>query len=92
MSCAAAPDRFPLVAGTKVHRDRLQTGPFCYFLGLFAPIHAQEAQIRSTAHRELPAALLLLEQYHNRDIRVILMLLRLSDRNLKKVDRDPQIR
>jgi hypothetical protein len=75
ISCAAAPDRFPLVAGTEVHRDRLQICSFCYFLGLFAPVHAQKAQIRSTAHRELPAALLLLEQYHNRDIRVIHMLL-----------------
>jgi hypothetical protein len=40
------------------------------FLGCFAPVHAQEAQIRSTAHRVLPAALLLLEQFYN----IILML------------------
>ncbi len=55
-----------LVAGTEVHRDRQQFKSFCSFLGLFAPVHAQEAQIRSTAHRVtvLPAALLLLEQYY----------------------------
>jgi hypothetical protein len=43
---------------------------FCSFLGLFAPVHAQDVQIRSTAHRKLPAELLLLEWYHN----IILML------------------
>ena len=43
---------------------------FCSFLGLFAPVHAQDVQIRSTAHMLLPAALLLLEQYYN----MILML------------------
>jgi hypothetical protein len=36
---------------------------FCSFLGLFAPVHAQDVQIRSTAQRVFPAALL--EQYHN---------------------------
>jgi hypothetical protein len=38
---------------------------FCSFLGLFAPVHAQDVQIRSTAHRVLPAAPLFLKQYHN---------------------------
>jgi hypothetical protein len=58
-------DRFPLVAGTEVHSDSQQLKQFCSFLGLFAPVHAQEAQIRSTAHMVLPAALLLLEQNYN---------------------------
>jgi hypothetical protein len=31
ISCAAALDRFPLVAGTEVHRDRHQLGPFRSF-------------------------------------------------------------
>jgi hypothetical protein len=39
-------------------------------LGLFAPICAQDEQIRSAAHKVLPAALILLEQYHD----IILML------------------
>jgi hypothetical protein len=34
-------------------------------LGLFEPVHAQDAQIRGSAHSVLAAALLLLEQYHN---------------------------
>jgi hypothetical protein len=71
--CAAPLDRFQMVAGVEVHRDHHQQ--ICFvtvanFLGIFAPVHAQEAQIRSSAHRVLPAALLLLEQYHN----IILML------------------
>jgi hypothetical protein len=69
-SCAAALDRFPLVASMKAHRDHHQSRPFCSFSGLFAPVHAQDAQIRSTAHMVLPADLLLLEQYYN----IILML------------------
>ncbi len=64
-SCAAALDWFPLVAGTEVHSDQELLKQFCSFLGLFAPVHAQDAQIRSTAHRVLVAVLLLLEQYHN---------------------------
>jgi hypothetical protein len=35
--------------------------PFCSFFGLFAPVHAQDAQIRSTAHMVLPVELLFLE-------------------------------
>jgi hypothetical protein len=55
ISCAAALDRFPLDAGAEVHCDHQQLKPFCYFLGLFAPVHAQDAQItgRSTAHMVL---------------------------------------
>jgi hypothetical protein len=59
-----------VVARNGEYRDCHQLGLFCSFLGLFAPIHAQDSQIRSAAHRVLPAALLLLEQYHN----IILML------------------
>jgi hypothetical protein len=70
ISCAAVLDRFPLVAGTKVHSDCQLLRLFCSFLGLIAPVHAQDVQIRRTAHRVLPAALLLLEQYHY----IILML------------------
>jgi hypothetical protein len=70
ISCAAALDQFPLVVGTEVHGDSQQLKLFCSFFCLFAPVHAQDAQIRSTAHRVLPAAILLLEQYHN----IILML------------------
>jgi hypothetical protein len=71
ISCAAsaALDQFPLVAGTEVHRGQQQSRLFCSFLGLFAPVHAQDVQIRSTTHMVLTAALLL-EQYYN----VILML------------------
>ena len=69
-SCAAALDRFPLVAGTEVYLDHHQLLQFCSFLGLFAPVHAQDAQIRSTAHMVFPAELLLLQQYYN----IILML------------------
>jgi hypothetical protein len=47
ISCAAALDQFPLVAGTQVHSDCYQLMPFCSFLGLFAPVHAQDVQIRS---------------------------------------------
>jgi hypothetical protein len=64
-SCAAALDQFQLVAGTEVHSDHQQLRPFCSFSGCFAPVHAQEEQIRSAAHRVLPVALLLLEQYYN---------------------------
>jgi hypothetical protein len=70
LSSAAALDQFPLVADTEVHRDRHQLVPFCSFLGLFAPVHAQDAQIRSAAHSVLAAALLVLKQYQN----IILML------------------
>jgi hypothetical protein len=56
-SCAAALGRFPLVSGTEVHRDRQQSKPFFSFSGLFAPVHAQDPQIRSAAHRVLAAAL-----------------------------------
>jgi hypothetical protein len=31
ISCAVALDRFPLVAGTEVHRDRHQLGQFSSF-------------------------------------------------------------
>jgi hypothetical protein len=70
ISCAAALDQFSLVAGTDVHCDSQQLKQVCSFLGLFATVHAQDVQNRSTAHRELPVALLLLEQYYN----IILML------------------
>ena len=69
-AASAALDRFPLVAGTKVHRDHHQLGLLCSFLGLFAPVHAQDAQIRSAAHSVLAAALLVLKRYQN----IILML------------------
>jgi hypothetical protein len=62
-SCAAALDQFQLVAGTEVYSDLQHLRPFCSFFCCFAPVHAQEAQIRSTAHRVLAAALLLLEQF-----------------------------
>jgi hypothetical protein len=63
ISYNAALDRFPLVASTQVHRDHSLLMPFCSLFGLFAPVHAQDAQIRSTAHMVLPAELssLLLE-------------------------------
>jgi hypothetical protein len=70
ISCAALLFQFPFVVCMWVHCDSYQSTPFCSFLGLFVPVHAQDEQIRSTAHRVLPAELLLLEQYHN----VILML------------------
>ena len=69
-SCAAALDRFPLVAGTGVHRDHHIMESLYSFLGLFAPVHAQDVQIRSIAHMVLPSELLFLEQYYN----IILML------------------
>jgi hypothetical protein len=56
-SCAAALDLFPLVEGMNVHSDHHQIGPLCSFLGLFAPVHAQDVQIRNTAHMVLPAEL-----------------------------------
>jgi hypothetical protein len=76
--CAAVLDQFLLVtllvAGTEVHCDQHKFEPLCSFLGLFAPVHAQDAQMKSTAHmvlffRLLPAEHLLLEQYY-----IILML------------------
>jgi hypothetical protein len=69
-SCAAALDRFPLVAGKEFHCYHHQIMLFCSFLGLFAPVQGQDAQIRSTAHMVLPADFLLLEWYYN----IILML------------------
>jgi hypothetical protein len=63
ISCAAALHRFPLVAGTDIHRDRQLISPFCSFLGLFAPVHAQDEQIRGTAQRVLAAALLQLQHH-----------------------------
>jgi hypothetical protein len=60
-SCAAALDQFQLVAGTDVHSDNHHLMPFCSFLNLFAPVQGQDVQIRSTAHRVLPADFLLLE-------------------------------
>jgi hypothetical protein len=63
-------DQFPLVVCAEVHGDSQNLRQVCSFLGLFAPVHAQDAQIKSTAHSVLPAALLLLEQYYN----IILML------------------
>jgi hypothetical protein len=65
ISCAV-----PLVVLTEVHHGCYELMWFCSFLGLFAPVHAQDMQIRSAAHRVLAAALLLLKQYHN----IILML------------------
>jgi hypothetical protein len=59
--CTAALDLFPSVASMESHRDHHQLTTFCSFFGLFAPVHAQDAQIRSTAHMVLPADLLLLE-------------------------------
>jgi hypothetical protein len=58
-----------VVAHTEVHGDHQHLKQICSCLGLFAPVHAQGEQIRSTGHRVLPAALLLLEvgrvpQYH----------------------------
>ena len=55
-SCAAALDWLLIFP-----RDSHQLKQFCSFLGLFAPVHAQDVQIRSTAHMVLPAELLLLE-------------------------------
>jgi hypothetical protein len=46
---------------TKVHRDCQQLRQFCSNLGLFALVHAQDVQIRSTAQMVLPAVLLLVE-------------------------------
>ncbi len=59
ISCAAVLDLFPMVAGTEVHCDSHQLKQFCSFLDLFAPqaVHAQDAQIRSVAHRVLTVAL-----------------------------------
>jgi hypothetical protein len=48
--------------------------PVLPFFTPFAPIHAQDAQIRSAAHRVLAAAFLLLEQFHN----IILMLQKIA--------------
>jgi hypothetical protein len=59
ISCAAALDQFPLAAGKEVHCDQQHLEQFRSFLGLFAPVHAQDAQIRCAAHRVLAAALLL---------------------------------
>jgi hypothetical protein len=58
-------DLFPVVARSEEHSDCQHLSLFCSFLGLFAPVHAQDVQIRSTAHRVLPVAFLLLEQYHS---------------------------
>jgi hypothetical protein len=63
ISCAASLDRFPLVARIWIHRESHQSKPFCSFLGLVAPVHAQDVQIRRAAHRVLSEELLLLEQY-----------------------------
>jgi hypothetical protein len=57
-------DSFP-VARSEENSDCQHLSLFCSFLGLFAPVHAQDVQIRSTAHRVLPVAFLLLEQYHS---------------------------
>jgi hypothetical protein len=57
---------------------------FCSLLGLFEPVHAQDVQIRSTAQRVLPAALLLLEKYHN----IILMLQKNSDPQIHSTKED----
>jgi hypothetical protein len=70
LCCGARSIPGPLVAGTRVHRDHHRIGPLYSFLGLFAPVHAQDVQIRSIAHMVLPSELLLLEQYYN----IILML------------------
>ena len=61
ISCAAVLDQFPLVVGTEVYSDCQQSNQFCSFLGLFALVHAQDVQIRSTAQMVLPAVLLLVE-------------------------------
>jgi hypothetical protein len=42
--------------------------------GPFAPVHAQDAQIRSAAHRMLAAALLLLEKYHSITERIMFLI------------------
>jgi hypothetical protein len=70
ISCAAVLDQFPLIECTEIHSDSQQLKPFCSFLRLFGPVHAQDAQIRSAAHRVLPVALLFLQQCYN----IILML------------------
>jgi hypothetical protein len=67
-SCASVLDRLPVVVHKEVHCDHNILDSFAH---LFAPVHAQDAQIRRAAHRVLPAALLLLKQYHNM---IILML------------------
>jgi hypothetical protein len=46
---------------TEVHCDCQQLRQFGSNLGLFALVHAQDVQIRSTAQMVLPAVLLLLE-------------------------------
>jgi hypothetical protein len=61
ISCAVALDRFQLVASTEAHRDHHQLMQVCSFFGHFAPVHAKDAQIRSTAHMVLPEELLLLK-------------------------------
>jgi hypothetical protein len=50
-------DRFPVVARTEERSDRQQLRQFCFLLGFFVPFYAQDAQIRSAAHRVLPVAL-----------------------------------
>jgi hypothetical protein len=61
--------------------------PVLPFFTPFAPIHAQDAQIRSAAHRVLAAALLLLEQFHN----IILMLQKNSNPQNCSTKEDSQI-
>jgi hypothetical protein len=60
ISCAAVLDLFPLVACTEVHHDCQQFRQFCF--RPFCTCSCKDAQIRSTAHRVLSAALWLLEQ------------------------------
>jgi hypothetical protein len=66
---------FPVVVGTDEHSGHQRTMTMVkavlLLLSLFEMFHAKDVQIRSAAHRALPAALLLLEQYSN----IILMLL-----------------
>jgi hypothetical protein len=54
---------FPSVVALWVHGDHLQLRLFCSFLGLFAAVHEQDAQIRSTAHWVPLTVLSLLELY-----------------------------
>ena len=56
LSCATTMD--PMVVCTWVHSDSQQLMPVCSCLGLFA----QDVQIRSSAHRVLPAEQLMLKK------------------------------
>jgi hypothetical protein len=72
LCCCAAAGLIPIGCGCRGTSWPSADKSILLLFRPFAPVHAQEAQIRSTAHRVpvLPAALLLLDQYHN----IILML------------------